>query len=101
MNAENLIVYYSCYRETVEALDKLFPQLQRIPSFALVIKSVNLGNGLTFMVTSQQEDTLRIFDFISHEQTDRFNTEFASIHVVTKEKIVRKWRMLSCIQEPG
>jgi len=41
MNAENLVVDDGGHREAVEALDELLPQLQAVPTFALVIKPID------------------------------------------------------------
>ena len=83
VNAENLIVYYSCYRETVEALDKLFPQLQRIPSFALVIKSVNSVNGPALVISSQKEEIFGILNLIGEQEADHLKVLLPSVHVVS------------------
>ena len=88
MNAENLIVYYCCNRETVKALDKLFPQLQRIPSFALVIKSVNSIDGPTLVISSQKEEIFGVLNLIGEQQADHLQVLLTSVHVVSKEKVV-------------
>ena len=91
MNAENLIVYYSCYRETVEALYKLFPQLQRIPSFALVIKPINSIDGPTLVISPQKEEIFGVLNLIGEQEADHLQVLLPSVHVVSQEKVVRLW----------
>ena len=52
MNAEDLVVNYGSDWEAVEAMDELFPELQRISSFALIIESVNPVDGPALVVSS-------------------------------------------------
>ena len=88
MDAEDLVIYYSSHWETVEALDKLLPQLQRIPSFALVIKSINSIDGATFVISSQEEEIFRVLNLIGEQQTDDLQILLSSVHIVAEEKIV-------------
>ena len=88
MNAEDLVVNYGSDWEAVEAMDELFPELQRISSFALIIESVNPVDGPALVVSSQQEKVLWVFDFISQEQADHLEVLLTPIHVVAQEQVV-------------
>jgi len=60
--AEDLLVHYGRHGEAVEAVGEGFPQLYVVAPFTFIVKSVNSVDGRTFMVTSQQEKVLGIFD---------------------------------------
>lgn len=44
------------------------------------------------MITSQEEEIFRIFDFVSKEQANDLQVLLASINIVSKEEIVWFWR---------
>lgn len=46
------------------------------------------------VVASQQEEVLRILDFVGEQQTDRFQRLLSSVHVVAQEQIIRvRWEV--------
>lgn len=70
MHSKNLFVNNSCDRETVEAVRKGFPQLDVVPPLAFVVKPVDTIDGSTFVITSENEKILGVFDLIGKKQTD-------------------------------
>jgi len=68
METKDSIIHYSGYRETIEALDELFPNFQCVSLFTFVIKAVNSIDRTTFMISSKQEEVLWEFDFIRQHQ---------------------------------
>ena len=83
MNAKDLVVHHSRHWETIEALDKLFPQLQRVSAFALVIESVDPIDGSALVVASEQEKVLRVLDFVRQKKTDYLQILLAAINIVS------------------
>ena len=51
------------------------------------------------MVTSEKEEVFRVFDFVSEEETNCFKWLFASVYIVSEEKIVRFWREASILKK--
>ena len=67
MHAENLVRDQRSDRQVIEQIDEFLPQLQVVPSFAFVQKTVDFSDVLVFVVASQQVNRLGVFDFVSHE----------------------------------
>jgi len=91
MDTEYFIVDQSSNWETIEALNKFFPQFKTIPSFALIVKSINSINTSAFMVSSQQEKVFRVLNFISEHQTNNLKVLLTSVNIVSKEEIIAFW----------
>jgi hypothetical protein len=92
MDAKDFVIDYRSNGETVEALDKLLPELQRIPSFALVVKAVNSIDGPTFVISSQKEEIFRVLNLIGEQQANDLQVLLPSVDVVAEEKVVRfRW----------
>jgi len=83
MHAEDLVVYRGSNGETVEALSENFPEFYRIPSLALVVEAVDAVDGGALVVASEEEEVLRVLNFVSEEEADGLQTLFAAVDVVT------------------
>jgi hypothetical protein len=64
VHCEDLLVDDCCDRQAVEAISKRLPQLDVIPSLALVVEAVNAVDGGAFVVAAQDEEVFRIFDLV-------------------------------------
>lgn len=64
MDAEDLVIDNSSDREAVEALNELLPEFQRVATLALIVESINTIDGAAFVVSSEQEEVLRILDLV-------------------------------------
>ena len=64
VDAENLVIDDGSYWEAVKALYEFLPQLQRVSSFALIVKSIDSIYWTTLVISSQKEKVFRVFDFI-------------------------------------
>ena len=51
------------------------------------------------MVSSQEEEVLRVLNFVSKEKADGFQGLFASVHIVTKEQVVGLGRKTPILKE--
>ena len=88
MHAENSILNHGTNRQVVEDLSEGLPKSQGIDSFTLIIKPINSINRRTFMITSKQEEILRIFDFIAKQKDYSLETLLASVNIVSQEEII-------------
>lgn len=86
--------------QNIENGPEFSPKFDIIPPFTFIIKAVHSVNGLAFVVASQQEEVIRVLNFIGHQETDRFNTLFSSIDVVSdKKKLLVIMRIAGNIKE--
>ena len=88
MNTENFIVDDCSHWEAVEALYELLPKFETVPSFALIVKSIDPIDGATLVVASKQEEVFRVLNLVCHHEADHFQILLASIHIVTQEQVV-------------
>lgn len=88
MHANNLIIDHSTTWQAVEGITKLFPHLDREAATAFIVKAINSVDSSTFMVTSQEEEVLRIFDFVGEQKTDNFKRLLSTINIVSEKQIV-------------
>jgi len=67
MHTENFLVNDSSDGETVEAVSESLPQLDVVPSLALIVETVDSVNWGALVVSSEQEEILWVLDFVSKE----------------------------------
>jgi len=91
VDTEDLVADDGSYWKAIKTLYEFFPKLERIPSFDLVIKSVNTVNGPTFVVASQKEEVFGILDLICHKEANDFEVLLSTIDVITQKQVVRLW----------
>ena len=65
MHAQDFLINNSSNGKAIETICESFPQFDVISSLALVIKSINTVDRGTFVVSSEQEEILRVFNFVS------------------------------------
>ena len=54
--------------KTVETIGECFPKFDVVASFAFVIETVDTVDRRTFVISSQEEEVLGIFDLASQEK---------------------------------
>ena len=64
MHGEDLLVDDRCDGQAIEAVGKCLPQLDIVTSLAFVIEPVYAINRGALMVTSKNEEVLRVLDFV-------------------------------------
>lgn len=72
MHGEDLLVNDCSNRETVEAVGEGLPELDVIPSLALVVEAVDPVDGRALVVAAQNEEVFRVLDLVRQEQADGF-----------------------------
>lgn len=73
MHTEDFIVDKGSYGHEIEAIRKLLPNLDIVPSFALIVEAIDPVYRRALVIASQQEKVLGVFDFISEQKTNSFN----------------------------
>lgn len=95
MDTEDLVADDGSHWEAIKTLYEFFPKLERIPSFALVIESVNTVNGAAFVVASQEEEVFRVLDLVCQKEANDFEVLLTAINIITQEQVVRLWREIA------
>lgn len=85
MSAENLVINNSSNWKAIKAIGERLPQANIEASFNFVIKSVNSIDARTFVISTQEEEVLGVFDLISEEQADGLQALFSTIYVITQK----------------
>lgn len=87
VHTKNILIYKRCDWHRVKGICKSFPELQVVPSFTLIVESIELIDFSGFVVPSKQIKGLRVFYFVGKEKAHGFDRVLASINIVPKEQI--------------
>jgi len=85
VHAQYLIINKSCHREAVETIGECLPEPYIESPFTLIVKSINAVHRCTFMVASQEEEVLRVLDFVCKEKANCFQALLSAINIVSQE----------------
>lgn len=85
VHAEDLVVDEGGNREAVEAVREELPETDVEAALALVVETVDAVDGGALMVASQEEEVLRIPDFVGEQEADGLKALLPTVHVVTQE----------------
>lgn len=99
MHAQNAVFNNSSDWQAVKKITKGFPELDIVPSLALIVESIHSADGLRFMVASQYKEIFRVFNLIGHQEAHHLNRVLSSIDIVSKEKVVLIWRKACEVEE--
>ena len=69
---KDFVFDYCCNRHAIEAGVEDFPQSYVISPLAMVVESVDSIYSGDLMIAAQNEEILRVFDFVSKKKADRF-----------------------------
>ena len=83
MHAEYLFFDKGGNRDTVEAIDKRFPEFYVISVFALLIKSINFCDRSGLVISSQNVDILWIFYLIGEKKANCLDSLSTAIDVIS------------------
>jgi len=83
MHTEDFFINDGCYGEAVETISESFPELDVVPSLALIIETIDSVNRSALVITSEQEEVLRVLNFIGEEQANSLQALLASVHIVS------------------
>lgn len=99
MHAKYLIVNDSGHREAVEAIGEELPEPNAETALALVVEAIDPVDGSTFMVSSKEEEVVRVFDLVGEKKADGLNALFPSVDVVSEEQVVGVWREATILKK--
>lgn len=91
MHCEDLLVDDGGNRQAVEAIGKCLPQLDVVPSLALIVESVDAVDARALVVAAEDEEVLGILDLVRQQQADGLERLLSSVHVIAQEKVVGLW----------
>ncbi len=99
MHAENFFVNHGRNREAIEHIAEHAPESDRESTLALVIEAIDSVDLSALVVTSQQEEVLRVLDFVAKEETDCFNGLLSTIDVVSQEEVIGLWGEATILED--
>ena len=65
MHAENLLIDESSDGKAVEYVREYTPESDRVASLAFIVETVDTIDLGTFVIASEQEEILRVLDFVA------------------------------------
>lgn len=69
MHTKNFSFNNCSDRHIVKTVRKCFPKSNRVSSLTFFVESINSINTIRFMISSKNEEIVRIFDFVSKKET--------------------------------
>jgi len=89
MKAEDAAFNDGGQRQVIEQACEILPNIGiSVLSQAFIIKSIDLGDLLTLVITSQDGNSVRVSNFESDEKSHGLNRVVTSIDVISHEKVV-------------
>ena len=93
METEDLVLNKSSERKIIKEISKVLPDvLITVFAHALLVETVNLGDGSTFVVSAKKSYTRRVPYLQSNHQRYCFYTVVAAVDVITKKQVVCVWK---------
>lgn len=99
VHGEDLLIDNGGNRQAVEAIGEGFPKLDVVPPFALIVETVDSVNRGALVVATKDEEVFGVFDLVREEKTDGFERLLATVHVISKEKVVGFRREATIFEE--
>ena len=99
MHGEDLLINDGSYRQAVEAIGKRLPKLDVIPPLAFIVETVNTVDRSALMISTQNEEVLRVLDLVRKKKADGFQRLLATIYIIPKEEIVRFGREAAILKQ--
>lgn len=65
----------------------------------LIVETIDSVDTRTFMVSSQQEEILRVLDLVGEEEAYCFEGLFAAVHIIAQEKVVALRGVTAILEE--
>ena len=100
VHGEDLLVDDGSDGQAVEAVGESLPKLDVVSSLALIVETVDAVDRGALVVTTENEEVLRVLDLVCEEQADCLQRLLATIDVVTEEEVVGLWGEAAIFEEP-
>ncbi len=78
----------------------VLPSPLRFSTLTFIVKAVDSVDAGTFVISSEQEEILWIFDLVGKQQTDSFQRLFSSVDVISQKQVVTLGRETSVFEQP-
>jgi hypothetical protein len=88
VDAKDFLVNECGTGEAIEGVRKDLPQLDRMPSFALVVKAVDTVDRGALVVPPDAEKILGILDLVGQDEHRAFDTLLPAVDVVSQKQVV-------------
>ena len=88
MHAENFLVDQSGDWEAVEYIREDLPESDGVPTFALIVEPIDSVNLGALVVSSEQEEVLRVLHLVAEKEADALNRLLSTVNVISKEEVV-------------
>lgn len=88
MHGEDLLVNDCSNGQAVEAIRKCLPQLDVVPSLALVVETIDTVDRCAFVVAAQDEEVFWVFNLVREKETDGLERLLSTIDVVSQKQVV-------------
>jgi hypothetical protein len=98
VHAQDFIINDRRNRQAIETISECLPQLDVVPTLALIVKPVNAVDACALMVPTQQKEILRVLYLVSKHQTNCFERLFASVDVIAEEEVVALRRVAAILK---
>lgn len=99
VHGEDLLINDGSDWQAVEAVRERLPQLDVVPTLALVVETVDAVDRGALMVATEDEEVLGVLDLVGQQETDGLEGLLATVNVVTEEEIVRLWWEATVFEE--
>lgn len=88
MHGEDFFVNDGGDRQAVEAICESLPELDVVPSLALIVEPVYAVDRGAFVVTAQDEKVFGVLDLVGQQEADGLERLLATINVIAEEEVV-------------
>ena len=100
VHGEDLLVDDGSDGQAVEAVGEGLPKLDVVSPLALIVETVDAVDRGALVVTTENEEVLRVLDLVCEEQADSLQRLLATIDVVTEEEVVGLGGKAAIFEEP-
>jgi hypothetical protein len=83
MHCEDLLIDDGGNGQAVEAIREGLPELDVVPSLALIVETVDTVNRGAFMVATQDEEVFGVLDLVCKEEADGLERLLSSVDIIT------------------
>ena len=99
MHSEDLLVNDCCNGQAVEAVSEGLPELDVVPSLALIVEPIDPVDGSTFVVATQDEEVFGVLDLVGKKKADGLQRLLSAVDVVSKKEVVRLRREAAIFEQ--
>jgi len=100
METENLVLDECCERKVIEEVGEVLPDvLIAVFAHALLVETVNLSDGPTFVVSAEQSDAGWVPYLQGDHQRHCFDAVVTAVDVIAEEEVVCIWKLTADAEE--